>query len=221
MLSVLGITGFTAYFGLLEIGKPKPGETVLVSAAAGATGSIVGQIAKIKGCKVVGIAGTDEKCKWITQQLGFDSAINYKTTKNLSEDIRKACPEGIDIYFDNVGGYILDTALKHIRKNARIVICGAISQYNNRKITGPANYMSLLINRARMEGFLVSDYRDRFPEAMKQLSLWVQQNKIYYKEHKVKGLEKAPETLIWLFEGKNEGKLMIQVREEPTRLSKL
>jgi NADPH-dependent curcumin reductase CurA len=164
-LSVLGMTGMTAYFGLLDTGQPKAGETLVVSAAAGAVGAVVGQIAKIKGCRVVGIAGGAEKCRYIVHELGFDAAIDYKS-EEVSPSLRKHCPEGIDIYFDNVGGAILDAALAQLRMHARVVICGAISQYNNTgPITGPSNYLSLLTNRATMKGMLVLDYADRYAQA--------------------------------------------------------
>src|SRR5208282_1969779 len=166
-LSVLGMTGMTAYFGLLDTGQPKPGEMVVVSAAAGAVGAVVGQIAKIKNCHVVGIAGGAEKCRYIVNELGFDAAIDYKSTsKDVKQSLRTHCPKGINVYFDNVGGAILDAALANLARGARIVICGAISQYNNTgPITGPSNYMSLLVNRATMKGMMVFDYVDRYAQA--------------------------------------------------------
>jgi len=187
-LSVLGMTGMTAYFGLLDTGKPKAGETVVVSAAAGAVGAPVGQIAKILGCRVVGIAGGPEKCRYIVQDLGFDAAIDYK-----SEDVRTAlqkhCPDGIQVYFDNVGGTILEAALANLARGARIVICGAISQYNNTgPMTGPRNYMSLLVNRASMKGMLVFDYADRFAQAGAQMAEWMAAGKLKSREHIVEGL---------------------------------
>ncbi len=213
-LGPVGMTGLTAYFGLLDVGEPKEGETVLVSAAAGAVGSIVGQIAKIKGCRVVGLAGTDDKCRWLTEDLGFDAAINYKTA-DLDEEIRKACPQGIDIYFDNVGGEILDTALKYIRRGARVVICGAISQYNaTEAVPGPANYLALLVQRARMEGFIVFDYQPRYSEAVAALARWVAEGKIAFREDVIEGLENAPAALLRLFDGRNTGKLMVRVGPE-------
>jgi NADPH-dependent curcumin reductase CurA len=210
-LSVLGMTGMTAYFGLLDTGQPKPGETVVVSAAAGAVGSVVGQIAKIQNCRAVGIAGGAEKCRYIVDDLGFDAAIDYK-----SEDVRAAlhkhCPDGINVYFDNVGGTILEAALANLARGARIVICGAISQYNNTApMTGPRNYMSLLVNRASMKGMLAFDYADRFAQAGAQMATWIAAGKLKSREHIVEGLAAFPETLLKLFTGENEGKLMLKV----------
>lgn len=211
-LSVFGVTGITAYFGVLDIGKPKPGETVVVSGAAGATGSIAGQIAKIQGCRVVGIAGTPEKCRWITADLGFDEAIDYKT-ENVSERLKETCPNGIDIYFDNVGGRILDDVLARLALRGRVVLCGAISQYNDfEHAYGPKNYMNLISRRGRMEGFIVLDYADRFPEAVMHLAGWVAQGKIRHKVHVVEGLENAPDALRRLFTGEHDGKLMVKVQ---------
>jgi NADPH-dependent curcumin reductase CurA len=212
-LGALGMPGLTAYFGLLDIGRPKEGETVVVSAAAGAVGAVVGQIAKIKGCRVVGIAGGPAKCSYIVDELGFDAAVDYK-----SEDVRKAlaghCPKGIDIYFDNVGGAILETALSLLARRARVIICGAISQYNNTAgMAGPRNYMSLLVNHALMEGFVVFDYAERYAEGMKALAGWTIEGKLKAREHVVDGLETFPETLLKLFHGENFGKLVIKVAE--------
>jgi NADPH-dependent curcumin reductase CurA len=212
-LGALGMTGLTAYFGLLDIGQPKEGETVVVSAAAGAVGAVVGQIAKIKGCRVIGIAGGAAKCSYIVDELGFDAAVDYK-----NEDVRKAlarhCPKGIDIYFDNVGGEILETALSMLARRARIIICGAISQYNSTTgMVGPRNYMSLLVNHALMEGFVVFDYADRYPEGMKALAGWTIEGKLKAREDVVDGLETFPETLLKLFRGENFGKLVIKVAE--------
>lgn len=213
-LGALGMPGLTAYFGLLDIGQPKEGETVVVSAAAGAVGAVAGQIAKIKGCRVVGIAGGEAKCRYIVDELGFDAAVDYK-----SEDVRAAlerkCPNGIDVYFDNVGGDILDTVLTHLARNARIVICGAISQYNSPTgFQGPNNYMSLLVSHARMEGFVVFDYAARYGEGLKALAGWTMQGKLKAKDDIVDGLETFPETLLKLFRGENFGKLVIKVAEE-------
>ncbi|HTQ55930.1 MAG TPA: NADP-dependent oxidoreductase [Bryobacteraceae bacterium] len=210
-LGALGMPGLTAYFGLLDIGKPKEGETVVVSAAAGAVGAVTGQIAKIKGCRVVGIAGGPDKCRYITAELGFDAAVDYK-----SEDVRAAlarhCPKGIDIYFDNVGGEILDIALSLLALRARVIICGAISQYNNMEaMRGPRNYMSLLINHALMEGFVVFHYLSRYPEGMQALAGWALSGKLKAQEHVVDGLETFPDTLQKLFRGENFGKLVIRV----------
>jgi len=213
-LSTLGMPGMTAYFGLLDIGKPKAGDTVVVSGAAGAVGAVVGQIAKIKGCRVVGIAGGREKCDYLVNELGFDAAIDYK-----SEDVKKAlaerCPQGIDVYFDNVGGDILDAALTRLARQARIVICGAISQYNNTTpIKGPANYLSLLVNRASMTGMVVFDYADRYGEAAREMAGWMAAGRLKSREDVVTGLEKFPEALLMLFKGENTGKLVLQVASE-------
>ena len=210
----LGMTGLTAYFGLLDIGRPKEGETVLVSGAAGAVGSITGQIARLRGCRAVGIAGSDEKCRWLTDELGFDAAFNYKSG-DVPDEIRRTCPDGVDVYFDNVGGEILDAALRSINRGARIVICGAISQYNaTEPVPGPSNYLSLLVNRARMEGFIIFDYQDRYGEAHAELGRWVQEGKIRARSDVVEGLENAPTALLRLFDGSNTGKLLVQVSPE-------
>ncbi len=210
-LGTLGMPGMTAYFGLIDIGRPAEGETVVVSGAGGAVGGAVGQIAKIKGCRVVGIAGGSEKCSYV-QELGFDAAIDYK-----SDDVMKAlgeqCPKGIDVYFDNVGGEILDAALAHLARHARVVICGAISQYNvNGAMRGPANYMSLLIKHASMTGFVFSDYLDRLPEAAQALGGWVASGELSSREDIAEGgIEKFPDTLLRLFSGENTGKLVLEV----------
>ncbi|MGX5219223.1 NADP-dependent oxidoreductase [Pseudomonas sp. S9] len=210
-LSALGMTGMTAYFALLDVGAPKAGETVVISGAAGAVGSIVGQIAKIKGCRVVGIAGGEKKCKLLVDELGFDGAIDYKN-EDLAAGLKRECPKGIDVFFDNVGGDILDTALTRIAPKARIVICGAISQYNNKEaVKGPANYLSLLVNRARMEGFVVMDYASQFADAAKEMGGWMASGKLKSKEDIVEGLETFPETLLKLFSGENFGKLVLKV----------
>ena len=210
-LGVLGMPGMTAYFGLLETGLPKEGETVVVSGAAGAVGSVVGQIAKIKGCKVVGIAGGAEKCKYLVDELGFDAAIDYKS-ENVKKALRAACPKGVDVYFDNVGGDILDDVLTQIRKKARIVICGAISQYNNTTpVKGPSNYLSLLVNRARMEGIVVFDNAANYGKAAAEMAKWIAEGKLIAKEHIVKGIDNFPETLLMLFKGENMGKLVLKV----------
>ena len=212
-LSVLGMTGMTAYFGLLDTGQPKAGDMVVVSAAAGAVGALVGQIAKIKNCHVVGIAGGAEKCRYIVQELGFDAAIDYKSTsEDVKQSLRKHCPEGIDVYFDNVGGAILDAALANLARGARIVICGAISQYNNiGPVTGPSNYMSLLVNRATMKGMMVFDYADRYPQAGAEMGGWMAAGKLKSREDIVEGLATFPETLLKLFKSENSGKLILKV----------
>ena len=210
-LSVLGMPGMTAYFGLLDTGQPKPGDTVVVSAAAGAVGALVGQIAKIKDCRVVGIAGGAEKCHYLVHDLGFDAAIDYKS-EDVRQSLRKHCPEGINVYFDNVGGTILEAALARLARGARIVICGAISQYNNTGPTaGPSNYMSLLTNRATMKGMLVMDYADRFAPAGAEMAGWIEAGKLKSREDIVEGLATFPETLLKLFKGENSGKLILKV----------
>jgi len=212
-LSTLGMPGMTAYFGLLELGQPKLGETVVVSGAAGAVGTVVGQIANIKGCHVVGIAGGAQKCDYVVKDLGFDAAIDYKV-----EDVRKAlqkhCPKGIDVYFDNVGGEILDLVLTQIARGARIVSCGAISQYNNTTpIKGPSNYLSLLVNRASMRGFVVSDYASRYGEAAREMAGWLAAGKLKSREDIIEGLETFPETFLKLFKGENVGKLVLKIAD--------
>jgi NADPH-dependent curcumin reductase CurA len=212
-LSVLGMTGMTAYFGLLDVAEAKEGETVVISGAAGAVGSVVGQIAKIKGCRVVGIAGGQRKCQLLIDELDFDAAIDYK-----SEDLRKAlrqhCPKGIDVFFDNVGGETLNTVLPQMRRHGRIAICGAISQYNNTEaVEGPSNYMSLLVSRARMEGFVVFDYAQQFGAAMQEMAGWMAAGQLDSQEHIETGIENFPEVLLKLFDGGNFGKLILQVAD--------
>ena len=210
-ISTLGMPGMTAYFGLLAVGEPKQGETVVVSAAAGAVGALVGQIAKIQGCRVVGIAGREDKCRYIVDELGFDAAIDYKT-ESVPDRLRETCPNGIDVYFDNVGGQILDDCLARINLRARIVICGAISQYNSTTpVRGPANYLSLLVNRARMQGMIVFDWADRYPEGMRAMAGWLKEGKLKSREDIVDGLDNFPETLLKLFTGENFGKLVLKV----------
>jgi hypothetical protein len=212
LLGPLGVAGLTAHYGLLEVGQPREGETVLISGGAGAVGSMVGQIARIKNCRAVGIAGTDEKCAWLTGELGFDGAINYKTSKSLAAEIARTCPDGVDIYFDNVGGATLDTALQFINVGARVVICGAISAYNaTEPPPGPANYIHLLVKRARMEGFIILDHQDRYRAMALELGGWLMAGRIKHREHIVPGLENAPAALNMLWDGSNEGKLMIEV----------
>lgn len=210
-LSALGMTGMTAYFALLETGAPKAGETVVISGAAGAVGSIAGQIAKLKGCRVVGIAGGADKCKFLIDELGFDAAIDYKS-EDVPAALKRECPKGVDVYFDNVGGDILDAVLSRLALKARVVICGAISQYNNKEaVKGPANYLSLLVNRARMEGFVVMDHAAGFAAAGQEMAGWMAQGKLKSKEDIVEGLETFPETLMKLFNGENFGKLVLKV----------
>lgn len=208
---LFGHIGMTAYFGLLDIGQPKPGETLVVSAAAGAVGSLVGQIGKIKGCRVVGIAGADDKCKWIVDELGFDAAINYKT-ENVAEALKKHCPNGIDIDFENVGGEIMDAVLAQINLRARIALCGLISGYNaTTPVPGPYNFANILIQRARVEGFIVLDYAPRAMECMTELGKWLMEGKIKYRIDEVDGLKGAPLALNKLFEGTNIGKLVVKI----------
>jgi NADPH-dependent curcumin reductase len=211
-LAVLGMTGMTAYFGLFDVGALREGETVVVSGAAGAVGSVVGQLAKIKGCRVVGIAGGPEKCAWITDELGFDVAIDYRA-EDVKKALRAAAPDGVDVYFDNVGGEILDIALTRIRRGARVVICGSISNYNATEVPpGPKNYMSLLVNRARMEGFVVFDYADRYAEAGKAMAGWLGEGRLHSREDVVDGsVDDFGEVLLRLFRGENTGKLVLRI----------
>jgi NADPH-dependent curcumin reductase CurA len=212
-LGALGMTGLTAYFGLLDTGRLKEGETVVVSGAAGAVGSVAGQIAKIKGCRVIGIAGGPEKCQTLTRDFGFDAAIDYRAG-NVRKALREHAPRGVDVYFDNVGGEILDDVLTCLARGARIVICGAISQYNETQVRGPANYMMLLVARASMTGMLVFDYQDRYPQAMAELAGWLRDGKIVSREHVVHGgVGDFPETLLMLFDGVNTGKLVLALDE--------
>ena len=214
-MSVLGLTGLTAYFGLLEVGRPQPGETVVVSGAAGATGSVVGQIARIRGCRVVGIAGGPDKCAWLTDKAGFDEAIDYKAGR-VDRRLRDLCPDGIDVFFDNVGGEILDAALANLAMRGRVVICGAIAGYNEKvPPPGPRNYLSLLLQRGRMEGFIVLDYMDRAGEAVEALSKWVREGKLQHEEDIQEGLERAPAALLRVFEGKNRGKQLVKIADPP------
>ena len=210
-LNVLGMPGMTAYFGLLDVGQPKAGCTVVVSGAAGAVGQTVGQLARIKGCRVVGIAGGPAKCEWVVKELGFDACVDYKTD-SARDALKAACPKGVDVYFDNVGGDILDMVLARINRKARIVICGAISQYNNTTpVQGPKNYLSLLVNRARMEGMVVFDYTDRFAQAVAEMSGYLRDGRMKSREDVVDGLGNFPEALLKLFTGENFGKLVLRV----------
>ena len=210
-LGLLGGSGLTAYFGLLEVGAAKAGDVVLVSAAAGSVGSIVGQLAKLKGCHVVGIVGSEAKCRWIVDALGFDSAINRRDGA-IDRDLRAACPRGIDLYFDNVGGPILDVALRHIRIGARVVLCGAISQIESTNLPpGPPNYIRLLTRRARMEGFITLDFAERWEEAAAQLTQWALSGQLHHQEQVMRGLDSAPKALIGLLNGDNIGKVIVKV----------
>ncbi|MFN7645072.1 MAG: NADP-dependent oxidoreductase [Burkholderiales bacterium] len=212
-LNALGMPGMTAYFGLLDVGQPKAGETVVVSGAAGAVGQTVGQVAKIRGCHVVGIAGGAEKCDFVVRELGFDACIDYKAG-SVRDGLKQHCPKGVDVYFDNVGGDILDTVLTRINRKARIVICGAISQYNNTgPVKGPSNYLSLLVNRARMEGIVVFDYAPRYAEAVRDIAQWMAEGRFKSREDVVEGIDHFPEALLRLFDGANFGKLVLKVSE--------
>ena len=210
-LGTLGMPGLTAYFGLLDVGQPKAGDTVVVSGAAGAVGSVVGQIAKIKGARVVGIAGGADKCRYLVEQLGFDAAIDYKS-EDVAAALKTHCPNGVDVYFDNVGGDILDAVLMRLARGARIVICGAISQYNaTTPVKGPANYLQLLVNRATMKGIMVADYYPRAMEAIMEMGGWIAAGKLKSREDINEGLENFPETFAKLFSGENNGKLVLKV----------
>jgi NADPH-dependent curcumin reductase CurA len=211
-LNVLGMPGMTAYFGLLDVGQPQPGQTVVVSGAAGAVGQTVGQLARLKGCRVVGIAGGAAKCEWVVRELGFDACIDYKGG-SVKDGLKQHCPQGVDVYFDNVGGEILDTVLTRINRKARIVICGAISQYNSTTaVEGPRNYLSLLVNRARMEGLVVFDYAARYGEAVAEMAGYLKDGRMKSKEDVVRGGVVAfPATLNRLFSGENFGKLVLEV----------
>jgi len=213
-LNALGMPGMTGYFGLLEVGQPKSGETVVVSGAAGAVGQMVGQVARIHGCRVVGIAGGKAKCEFVVNELGFDACIDYKAG-SVRDGLKQHCPQGVDIYFDNVGGDILDTVLTRINMRARIVICGAISQYNaTQPVQGPKNYLSLLVNRARMEGIVVFDWAARYPEAVQQIAGWMREGRLQSREHVLDGgVQRFPEALNMLFTGENFGKLVLKVAD--------
>ncbi|HSE37161.1 MAG TPA: NADP-dependent oxidoreductase [Blastocatellia bacterium] len=214
-LGVLGMPGLTAYFGLMEIGNPQPGETVVVSGAAGAVGSLVGQIAKIKGCRVVGIAGADDKIAYLTEELGFDAGFNYKTVSDYTAKLRELCPKGIDVYFDNVGGEITDAAFGLINTRARISICGQISQYNLEKAeVGPRLILrSLLVKQARAEGFLVFQFLDRYPQGIRQMAQWLKEGRLKYREDIEEGIENTPRAFIAMLKGRNIGKQLVKVSE--------
>ena len=215
-LGVLGMPGMTAYVGLLDIGQPKPGETVVVSAASGAVGSAVGQLAKLKGCRAVGIAGSEAKCRYVVEELGFDACIDYKKA-DLFAALKDACPKGIDVYFENVGGDVLKAVLRLINAGARIPLCGLISQYNATEMPPGPNIAPLLVNRALIKGFIVSDHADRLPDFLRDCAPWVREGKLKYREDIVEGLRAAPEALIGLLRGKNFGKLLVRVSADPTR----
>jgi NADPH-dependent curcumin reductase CurA len=215
-LGVLGMPGMTAYVALLDIGRPRPGETVLVSAAAGAVGSVVGQIAKIQGCRAVGTAGSEEKCRFVTAELGFDACVNYKT-QDLKQALKDACPSGIDIYYDNVGGPVLAAVLRQINRGARIPLVGHIAQYNANELPPGPNLVPLLVKRALIQGFIVSDHPDREADFLREVSGWMKQGKIKYREDIVSGLENAPRAFLGLFRGENTGKRLVLVSDDPTR----
>ncbi len=213
-LGVLGMPGLTAYFGLLDICDPQRGETVVVSGAAGAVGMLAGQIAKIKGCRVVGVAGSDAKISWLLDELGFDAAFNYKAAADCYSKLKELCPAGVDVYFDNVGGAITDAVVRLINVKARISVCGQISQYNLEKPeVGPRWLGQLIIKQAKVQGFLVSGYAERFPEALDQLARWLKQGKLKYREDIAKGIESAPQAFIGMLQGKNQGKQLVQLSE--------
>ncbi|MGI9287472.1 MAG: NADP-dependent oxidoreductase [Pseudomonadales bacterium] len=212
-LGVLGPTGLTAYFGLLDVAQPKASETVLVSAAAGAVGSVVGQVAKMQGCRVAGMAGTDSKCAWLTDELGFDAAINYKTCGDYRQAIQSACPEGVDVYFDNVGGDILDAALITMNKYGRVAVCGWISTYNDSDPPALRNLWQLVAESITIRGFVVLDYLDRFDEGVAQLAEWVMAGKLKFREEIVDGLDNVLPTFLRLFDGSNSGKLVLRIPE--------
>jgi NADPH:quinone reductase len=211
-LHALGVPGLAAYFGLLDVCKPQPGETVVVSAAAGAIGSFVGQIARFRRCRVIGIAGTNEKIQYLTGDLGFDSAFNYHEAPDYYAKLRELCPNGIDVYFDNVGGEITDAVIRVINTRARVAVCGQISQYNTEEPQmGPRWLGQLVVKQARVEGFLVSQFADRFDEGLKQISTWLREGRLHYREEIVDGLENAPQAFIGMMHGKNIGKELVRV----------
>lgn len=211
-LGILGMTGLTAYLGLTEIGKPKAGETIVVSGAAGAVGSVVGQIGKILGCRVIGIAGSDDKVEMLKSSFGFDAAINYKSTDDMQRAVKEAAPSGVDIYFDNVGGAIADAVLANINQFGRVAVCGAISSYNDTEVAeGPRLQPLLIKNSVLMQGFIVSNYAEKFPAAIEQLSQWLKEDKLHYAETVVEGFDNIPQAFIDLFNGKNKGKMVVKV----------
>ena len=216
-MSALGLTGVTAYFGLLEVGRPRAGETVVVSGAAGATGSVAGQIARILGCRVVGVAGGPEKCRMLVEELGFHAAVDYRAEK-VAKRLRETCPDGIDVFFDNVGGEVLDAALANLGRHGRVVLCGAIARYNDMVAEpGPRNYLSLIVNRGRMEGFIVLDYMPRAAEAVAALGGWLREGKLKDRVDVVEGLENAPAALARVFTGENRGKQLVRIAEPSPR----
>jgi NADPH-dependent curcumin reductase CurA len=215
-LGVLGMPGMTAYVALLDIGRPRPGETVVVSAASGAVGSVVGQVAKVLGCRAVGVAGADEKCRYVVDELGLDACVNYKT-QDLGKALAEACPAGIDVYYDNVGGPVLQAVLRRINRGARVPLVGLISQYNATEPPPGPNLLPLLVKRALIQGFIVSDHPDREGDFLRDVTSWLKQGRLKYREHVVEGLENAPRAFLGLFRGENFGKLLVRVSEDPTR----
>jgi NADPH-dependent curcumin reductase CurA len=217
-LGVLGMPGMTAYFGLLDVGQPQPGDSVFVSGAAGAVGSLVGQIARIAGCRVYGAAGTDEKIEWLTGELGFEDAFNYKEINNYRRKIRRMCEDGVDVYFDNVGGPITDAVFQNLNTGARIAVCGQIAQYNATGVPeGPRKLWHLITKRARAQGFLVFEYEHHYETARRRIANWIESGEVKYRETFVDGLENAPEAFIGLFHGDNIGKMVVRVSEDPTQ----
>ncbi len=211
-LGALGMPGLTAYFGLLDVGQPRPGDTVLVSGAAGAVGSLVGQIARLMGCRAVGVAGSEEKVRWLTEELGFHAALNYKAHDDLRAALAPLCPDGVDVYFDNVGGAVSDSALGLINLRARLVICGQIAQYNAKNPPrGPRPFATLLVRRARAEGFIIFDFKDRFAEAQRRLSTWVAEGQLRVRETVVEGFANVPKAFLGLFSGQNTGKMVVKL----------
>ncbi len=214
-MSVLGSTGLTAYFGLLDVGQPKAGETVVVDAAAGAVGSIVGQIARLQGCRVIGIAGGADKCRWLTEELGFDGAIDYRA-ESVGERLDALCPDGVDVQFENVGGDIMDAIYTRLNQDGRMALCGMISGYNDeRPMPGPTDFGRILMKRLTVRGFIILDFQERFPEGLSALSQWVLQGELKWKTHVLEGIEQAQEGLGLLFSGGNDGKLMVRLMSEP------
>jgi NADPH-dependent curcumin reductase CurA len=215
-LGVLGMPGMTAYVGLYDIGQPKPGETVVVSAAAGAVGSVVGQLAKLRGCRAVGVAGSPDKCAYVVKELGFDACVSYRSS-DLAAALKDACPAGIDVYFDNVGGDVLRAVLRHVNPFARIPLCGLVSQYNATELPPGPNLGPVLVNRVTIRGFIVSDHVDRLPAFLADVGRWVREGRLKYREDVVEGLDRAPEAFIGLLRGKNTGKMLVKVGADPTR----
>src|SRR5215470_2394867 len=215
-LGVLGMPGMTAYVGLYDLGQPQPGETVVVSAAAGAVGSAVGQLAKIRGCRAIGIAGSKDKCEYVVRELGFDACVSYRVP-DLSAELRDACPKGIDVYFDNVGGDVLKAVLRLVNPFARIPLCGIISQYSATELPAGPNLAPVLVNRVMIRGFIVSDHVDRMPQFLADCVRWVREGRLKYREDVVDGLDRAPEAFIGLLRGRNTGKMLVKVSPDPTR----